>query len=74
MRSSAAKGVDEFAGGVWSDVDAAGGGSFDEPAGGVGLVHAGQFDDAAPLAEGLADAVEALFILEVHLAEVGGDG
>ena len=40
---------------------------------GVGLVDAGELDDAAPVAEGFADAVEALLVLVVHAAEVGGD-
>ena len=43
------------------------------PADGVGLGDAGEFDHAAVVAEGLADAVVALLVLIVHLAQVGGD-
>ena len=68
-----AEGVDEFAGGVGVELDAAGFGGGDDPLDGVGLFDAGEFDEAAPVAEGLADAVVALFVLVVHLAEVGGD-
>ncbi len=68
-----AEGVDEFAGGVGVEADVAGFGGGGDPADGVVLVDAGELDDAAPVAEGLADALEALLVLVVHLAEVGGD-
>ena len=68
-----AEGVDEFAGGVGVELDVAGFGGGGDPADGVVLVDAGQLDDAAPVAEGLADALVALLVLVVHLAEVGGD-
>ena len=65
--------VDQFAGGVGVEPDVAGFGGGGDPFDGVVFVDAGQFDDAAPVAEGFADAFVALFVLVVHLAEVGGD-
>jgi hypothetical protein len=69
-----AEGVDELAGGVGVELDAAGASAeaMTQRMASV-LVDAGEFDEAAPVAEGLADAVVALFILIVHLAQVGGD-
>ena len=55
-------------------VGVAGEGFLMEPFGGVGLLgDAGELDEAAPVAEGFADAVEALLVLHVHAAEVGGE-
>src|SRR6266702_883983 len=68
-----AEGVDEFAGGVGVKLDVAGFGGGGDPADGVGLVDTGEFDGAAPVAEGLADLLVALLVLVVHLAGVGGD-
>ena len=68
-----AEGVDELAGGVGVEADVAGFGGGGDPPDGVVLVDAGQLDDAAPVAEGFADALEALLVLVVHLAKVGGD-
>ena len=68
-----AEGVDEFAGGVGVELYVAGFGGGGDPFDGVGLVDAGQLDEAAPVAEGLADLFVALLVLVVHLAQVGGD-
>ena len=43
----------------------------DDPSGSVALFHMGKFDESAPVAEGFADAVEPLFILHVHAAQIG---
>ncbi len=45
----------------------------DDPASGVAFFDLGELDDAAPIAEGFANAIEAFFILHVHAAEVGGE-
>ena len=44
-----------------------------DPADGFALFHARQFDDAAVLAHGFADALVALFVLHLHAADVGGN-
>ena len=70
-----AEGVDQLAGGVGVELYGwcGGFGGGGDPVDGVGLVDAGEFDEAAPVAEGFADLFVALFVLVVHLAEVGGD-
>ena len=68
-----AEGVDQLAGGVGVEAGRGGFGGGDDPLDGVVLVDAGEFDEAAPVAEGVADLFVALFVLVVHLAEVGGD-
>ena len=68
-----AEGVDELAGSIGVEADGVLFGMGDDPADGVGLFDLGELDDAAPVAEGLTDAVEALFVLEVHAAEIGGE-
>ncbi len=66
--------VNQFAGGVSVDLHVLGGGAvFTNPADGVALLHAGQFDDGAVLAEGVADAFIAVFVVHVHAAGVGGN-
>ena len=43
------------------------------PAHGVLFAHAGQLHHAAVLAQGLAEALEAVLVVHVHAAGVGGD-
>ena len=57
----------------WSMRAVAGKGGGGDPGHGVGLVDAGELDEAAPVAEGLADALVTVLVLHVHVAEVGGD-
>ena len=52
---------------------AAAGAVLGNPADGFALFHARQFDDAAVLAHGFADALVALFVLHLHAADVGGN-
>ena len=51
----------------------AAGAIFGNPADRFALFHARQFDDAAVLAHGFADALVAFFVLHLHAAHVGGN-
>ncbi len=48
-------------------------GAFHRPAHGITLFHARQLNHAAEFAQGFPDAFEALFILHIHAAHVGGN-
>jgi hypothetical protein len=48
-------------------------GSGNDPAHGVFFVDAGQFDHAAVFAESFCEALEAVLVVHVHAAGVGGD-
>src|SRR6185437_5925418 len=67
------EGVYELAGGVGVELYATRFGAGGDPLDGVDVFDAGQFDEAAPVAEGLADLFVALLVLVVHLAQVGGN-
>ena len=71
----AAQRVDQFAGSVGIDLywDVAAGAIVGNPANCFALLHARQFDDAAVLAHGFADALVAFLILHLHAANVGGN-
>ena len=69
----AAEGVDQFAGAVGLDFHVAAGAVIGDPAHGFAFFDARQFDDAAVLAHGFADALVALFVLHLHAADVGGN-
>ena len=71
----AAERVDQLAGAVGIDLHGyrAAGTVFGDPAHRFAFFHARQFDDAAVLAHGFADALVALFVLHLHAADVGGN-
>ena len=69
----ATQGVHKFAGGVGINFDLLRGGAFQCPAHGITLFHARQLNYAAEFAQGFPDAFEALFILHIHTAHVGGN-
>ena len=65
--------VHQLAGGVGVEADAARLGLGGDPTDRIGLSHAGQLDQAAGVAQRLADSLVALFVLIVHAAQVGRD-
>src|SRR5258708_11113721 len=71
----AAEGVDQFASAVRIDLHwhAAAGAKLRNPADSFAFLHPRQFDDAAVLAHGFANALVAFFVLHLHAADVGGN-
>ena len=66
--------IHQLARGVWFYFDVLCRRGFGEPAHRFTLLHARQLDDSAKFAERVADALEALAVLPIHAAHVGGTG